>query len=155
MGSALASLGSAADFKSSQRSPLQAQQMWKQLTVLALLLVTSGSTHSAQTTHCITLRMEFPEQTREMSAPDGKGTTAVQIKHEDRYPTFYLDLTVRDSAAGVVGVSIRDDKDSDRVVDEFDLQIDHGAIQTATTPSFGLSVLRIVERVDATCGVGL
>ena len=129
--------------------------MLSHLALLTALMAISGSSLPAQTTlQCITLRIEFPDEgkTREVSTPEGKATAAVQIKDGDEYPTVYLDLTIRDLASGLIRVSIRDDQNSDRVVDEFDLQIDDGSFRTTTTPSFGLSVLRIFERLDVTCG---
>jgi hypothetical protein len=125
--------------------------------VLTVLMAISGSTIPAQTPDCITLRIEIPDERgnkiREISTPEGKATAGVQIRDGDEYPTVYLDLTVRDLASGLIRVSIRDDQDSDRVVDQFDLQIGGESVRTTTKPSFGLSVLRIFERVGGVCRV--
>jgi hypothetical protein len=116
------------------------------------------STVSAQERQCVALRLEILDenlesQVREIRTPEGRATATVQIKQGDSYPTFYIDLTVRDRASGIIGVSIRTDKDSDVVVDEFDLQTEGGTHSTLTSPSFGVAALQIFDRVGYSCGV--
>lgn len=123
--------------------------------VVTLFTVIAGSNLRAQSSpQCITLRIEipdFPDRTRVIRTVEGRATATLQIKRGDEYPTFYIDLIVRDVAAGLVGVSIRDDRDSDRVLDEFDLQVGGAAARAATTPTFVLAVLQIFERVGVGC----
>jgi hypothetical protein len=99
------------------------------------------------------LRIDIPQQdaSREIGTPEGRATAVVQIKDGDEYPTFYLDLIVRDVASGLVLVTIRSDRTSDTTVDEFELRADGGTIQAATMPPFQLTVLRVLERSGETC----
>ena len=118
-----------------------------------VLALAAGLMARAQARQCVTLRIDIPQHdtSREISTPEGKATAVVQIKDADRYPTFYLDLIVRDVTTGLVLVTIRTDRTSERAVDEFELRPEGGTIQTATMPPFQLSVLRVFERTGDTC----
>ena len=126
--------------------------------LVPLLIVISDAAVPAQTRQCVTLRIETPvddpdEGIFEISTAEGRATAGVQLAQGDEYRDFYLDIVVRDPDSGLVLVSIRNDRNSDRVVDEFELRADGGAIQAATTPPFTLSVLRIFERTSFSCSL--
>ena len=127
--------------------------MVRLLAVLMVMLTVSASTIPAQSPQCITLQVEFTDDTepRQVSTAEGKATAGVQLRLGDDYRDFYLDVTIRDLASGLVLVSVREDRNSDRVVDEFELMVDGGSIQAATAPPFRLSVLRIFERPRFSC----
>jgi hypothetical protein len=95
--------------------------MVRLLAVLVTLLMISSSTIAAQSLHCIRLQVEFPDdaEPRQVSTAEGKATAGVQLRLGDDYRDFYLDLTIRDLASGLVSVAVREDRNSDRVVDEY------------------------------------
>jgi hypothetical protein len=125
--------------------------------VAALLTLFFEPTLSAQTTpQCIALWLEVEDEnsvvhSREIRTPEGKAAMAVQAKRGEQHPRVYLDLDTIDGASGLVRVSVRPDKTSDAVIEEFDLQAGAGGFLTATTPAFKLSVLTIFERVGSSC----
>src|SRR5687768_1619804 len=93
--------------------------------VLAILLavVWSGFVSGQAPRQCIRLRIDLPQnESRDISAAEGRATAAVILEDGDDVREFYLDLTIRDLQSGIVLVSIRPDRDRDEKVDEFDLQ---------------------------------
>ena len=120
---------------------------------VVLALVLASGVVAGQARRCVALRINIPqhETSREIRTPEGKGTAAVQIEDYGEYPTFYLDLTITDEATGSVFMTIRNDRTSEVSVDEFQVRVDGGTIQSATTPPFQVTVLRIFERAGDTC----
>ena len=124
--------------------------------VATLLTLSSASTVFAQAPQCIAVRLEVQDeamvaQSREIRTKEGLATMQVQAKRGDQYPTFYLDLAILDRASGLVRVSVRDDRTSDKVIDQFDLQAGAAMFLTGTTPPFKLAVLRVFDRVGSSC----
>jgi hypothetical protein len=134
--------------------------MVTRLSLFVMASVCAGvSTLSAQEPLCVAMRLEIQDdnrnsQFREIRTPEGRATATVQIKQADSYPTFYLDVSVLDHDSGLIRVSIRTDRNSDAVVDEFDLQTEGGTRSTATSPSFGVGALQIFDRVGYSCSAG-
>jgi hypothetical protein len=116
--------------------------------LVAILVVLGGLVVSAQTTPYITLRFEDPNgTTRDIRTPPGTATAAVQLRDGDTYRDFYIGVTIRDAAAGVILVAVREGRSRDsRLLDEFELRVGAGLKRTMTSPSFGLAVLAIEER---------
>jgi hypothetical protein len=130
--------------------------MTRLATIVAILMTTSVVATPAQSPQCVTLRIEFQsddpdEGTRTISTAEGRATAAVQLGSGDTHRDFYLDLMILDRVSGFVLVSIRNDRNSDRIADEFELQVDGPSLQAATAPPFRLSVLRIFERTGFSC----
>ena len=117
--------------------------------VLLASAATSLPAHAAQ---CIALRIYIPQAdaTREFITPEGTATANLQIKDGEKYPSFLLDLTVRDLAAGLVLVTVRD-QESGRTLDKFELRANDGEVQAATTPAFAVAVRRIFEQTGHSC----
>lgn len=116
--------------------------------LVAVLVVLGGLVVSTQATPYITLRFEDPNGTsRDIRTPAGTATAMVQLRDGDTYRDFYLGLVIRDAAAGVVLVTVREGRSSEsRLLDEFELRAGAGLMRTMTSPSFGLAILAIEER---------
>jgi hypothetical protein len=130
---------------------MEATMVGRLAVAVTLCMAVFGPAIPAQSPQCIALRIELPDGSHvDAPTPEGKATAGVQLKDGDDYRDFFIDLAIRD--LGPVTASIRGSRDSDGpVLDDFDLVVGGEVRRTTTTPAFGLSVLRIYNRVGYTC----
>src|SRR5688572_16358046 len=101
--------------------------MFSRLMVFGVLATAlSQSSVATQASQCIALRIDLPTgRPQETRTGEGRRAVGVQLPDGQDYRDFYLDLTIRDLALGVVLVTIRDDE---RQLDEFEIRAGGTAI---------------------------
>ena len=116
------------------------------LVLLASLLLLGGLSVTAQARRHVTFRLELPDGNQtEIRTPEGSATAMIQLKYDEEWRDFYLDLSIRESPDCGILVSIRDGRQTDAAkLDEFELRRDGTPMRTNTIPTFRLG-LRSVE----------
>src|SRR4029434_7003035 len=100
-----------------------------------------------QSQKCIWLQVQFDDDkekpTSNIKTKEVTFVAGLSIKHGEGSRAFALDATIRDLPSGVVHVAIFDriGMRVGNVLDEFDLQVGRGTIQSSTVPSFGLALV--------------
>jgi hypothetical protein len=116
--------------------------------LLAVALVAlPGVTTSTQARRYVTIQFELPSghALQAFRTPEGDNAAAIELQDTDgAYRTFYVGLAIRDRAAGLVSVTVRETSRRDgAVLDEFELLVGGGFTRTRTSPSFGLAVVEV------------